>query len=42
MNLTTVDASRFDIANIAAALPETATTLLVDHYLTTRELHQGR
>jgi hypothetical protein len=33
MNLTNIDAGRFDIAKIAAALPETATTLLVDHYL---------
>jgi hypothetical protein len=37
MNQTTIDALRFDIAKIAATLPETATTLLVDHYLTNRE-----
>src|SRR5258707_3814633 len=42
MDLTTIDAGRFDIAKIAAALPETATTLLVDHYLTNREAASAR
>ncbi len=37
MNQTTIDSGRFDVAKIAATLPETATTLLVDHYLTNRE-----
>src|SRR5260370_8422503 len=42
MDLTTIDAGRFEIAKIAAALPETATTLLVDHYLTNREAASAR
>jgi mannose-6-phosphate isomerase-like protein (cupin superfamily) len=33
---------RFDIGAIAAALPETATTLLVDKYLTDREQASSR
>ena len=32
----------FDIAEIAASLPEHATTLLVDHYLTDRPLASAR
>jgi len=32
----------FDIAEIAAALPETATTLLVDRYLTNRDAASAR
>ena len=28
--------ARFDIGEIAASLPETATTLLIDHYMTNR------
>jgi mannose-6-phosphate isomerase-like protein (cupin superfamily) len=42
MYQTTADAGRFDIARIAATLPETATTLLVDHYLTNREAASAR
>jgi mannose-6-phosphate isomerase-like protein (cupin superfamily) len=42
MNQTTIDALRFDIAKIAASLPETATTLLVDRYLTNREAASAR
>jgi mannose-6-phosphate isomerase-like protein (cupin superfamily) len=42
MNQTTIDARRFDIAKIAASLPETATTLLVDRYLTNREEASAR
>jgi hypothetical protein len=42
MNETTIDALRFDVAKIAATLPETATTLLVDHYLTNREAASAR
>lgn len=34
--------ARFDVKAIAAALPETATTLLVDHYLTDREAASAR
>ena len=33
---------RFDISAIAASLPETATTLLVDKYLTDREQASAR
>jgi mannose-6-phosphate isomerase-like protein (cupin superfamily) len=33
---------RFDIAEIAASLPSTATTLLVDRYLTDREAASAR
>ena len=33
---------RFDIAAIAASLPPTAATLLVDHYLTDREVASAR
>ena len=32
----------FDVAKIAASLPETATTLLVDHYLTNRDPASAR
>ena len=32
----------FDVAKIAASLPETATTLLVDHYLTNRATASAR
>ena len=42
MNQTTIDALRFDIAKIAASSPETATTLLVDRYLTNREAASAR
>src|SRR5580700_11974285 len=42
MNQATPDAGRFDIAEIAAAFPETATTLLLDHYLTNREAASAR
>src|SRR5215216_1393476 len=34
--------ARFDVAAIAAALPETAQTLLVDTYLTDREAASAR
>ena len=34
--------ARFDVNAIAAALPDTATTLLVDHYLTDREAASAR
>ena len=34
--------ARFDVKAIAASLPETATTLLVDHYLTDREAASAR
>jgi mannose-6-phosphate isomerase-like protein (cupin superfamily) len=36
------DAGRFDIAEIAAALPESATTMLVDRYLTDRPSASAR
>jgi len=36
------DFARFDLRAIAAALPETADTLLVDHYLTNRESASAR
>ena len=42
MKQTTINAGRFDVAKIAATLPETATTLLVDHYLTNREAASAR
>jgi mannose-6-phosphate isomerase-like protein (cupin superfamily) len=42
MNQTTIDALRFDIAKITATFPETATTLLVDHYLINREAASAR
>jgi mannose-6-phosphate isomerase-like protein (cupin superfamily) len=42
MNQTTIDAGRFGVAKIAATLPETATTLFVDHYLTYREAASAR
>jgi mannose-6-phosphate isomerase-like protein (cupin superfamily) len=42
MNQTTIDAGRFDVAQIASTLPETTTTLLVDHYLTNREAASAR
>jgi hypothetical protein len=38
----TIDAGRFDVSKIAATLPETATTLLVDHYLTNQEAASAR
>ena len=34
--------ARFDVRAIAASLPETASTLLVDHYLTDREAASAR
>ena len=34
--------ARFDVKAIAASLPETASTLLVDHYLTDREAASAR
>ncbi len=42
MNQTTADTGRFNIAQIAAAFPETAATLLLDHYLTNREAASAR
>ena len=42
MNQTVNDAGRFNVAAIAAALPATAATLLVDHYLTNREAASAR
>jgi mannose-6-phosphate isomerase-like protein (cupin superfamily) len=36
------NSARFDVRAIAAGLPETATTLLVDHYLTDREAASAR
>ena len=42
MNETTADTGRFNIAQIAAAFPETATTLLLDHYLINREAASAR
>jgi len=42
MNQTTADTGRFNIAQIAAAFPETATTLLLDHYLINREAASAR
>jgi mannose-6-phosphate isomerase-like protein (cupin superfamily) len=36
------DSARFDVKAIAAGLPETATTLVVDHYLTDREAASAR
>ena len=42
MNETTADTGRFNIAQIAAAFPETASTLLLDHYLTNREAASAR
>src|SRR5260221_2830421 len=42
MDLTTIDAGRFDIATVEPSLPETATTLLVYHYLTNREAASAR
>ncbi|MEH3147812.1 MAG: cupin domain-containing protein [Methylobacterium frigidaeris] len=38
----TARSARFDLAAIAAALPETAATLLVDTYLTDREAASAR
>src|ERR1700756_4162205 len=38
----TVNNGCFDVAEIAASLPETATTLLVDCYLTNREAASAR
>lgn len=42
MNETLVNTGRFDVMKIAATLPEKATTLLVDHYLTNREAASAR
>jgi mannose-6-phosphate isomerase-like protein (cupin superfamily) len=42
MNQTIDDSGRFDVAKIAASLPKTANTLLVDHYLTDRESASAR
>ena len=42
MNQTMIDTGRFDVAKIAATLPETTATLLVDHYLTNREAASAR
>jgi mannose-6-phosphate isomerase-like protein (cupin superfamily) len=36
------NSARFDVKAIAAALPETASTLLVDHYMTDREAASAR
>ena len=36
------DSGVFNVAEIAATLPENATTLLVDHYLTNREAGSAR
>ena len=36
------NSARFDVLAIAASLPETASTLLVDHYLTDREAASAR
>jgi mannose-6-phosphate isomerase-like protein (cupin superfamily) len=41
-NDVTLTTGRFDIATIAASLPQTATTLLVDRYLTDREAASAR
>jgi mannose-6-phosphate isomerase-like protein (cupin superfamily) len=38
----TMNTGCFDVAEIAASLPETATTLLVDRYLTNREAASAR
>jgi mannose-6-phosphate isomerase-like protein (cupin superfamily) len=42
MNQTLVNTGRFDVMKIAATLPDKATTLLVDHYLTDREAASAR
>ena len=42
MNQSTEDSGRFDITKIAAAMPQTAGTLLVDHYLTDQESARAR
>jgi mannose-6-phosphate isomerase-like protein (cupin superfamily) len=42
MNQTNDNSGRFDVAKIAAAMPKTAKTLLVDHYLTDRESASAR
>ena len=42
MNQTVNATGRFNLAEIAASLPATATTLLVDHYLTHREAGSAR
>ena len=42
MNQTVNATGRFNIAEIAASLPATATTLLVDHYLTHSEAGSAR
>jgi mannose-6-phosphate isomerase-like protein (cupin superfamily) len=42
MNQITADTGRFNIAKIAAMMPETATTVIVDHYMTNREAASAR
>jgi hypothetical protein len=42
MNQTPPDTGRFDIARIAATMPETADTVIVDHYITNREAGSAR
>jgi mannose-6-phosphate isomerase-like protein (cupin superfamily) len=37
-----LQSARFDVAAVAASLPETAKTLLVDHYLTDTEFASSR
>ena len=37
-----LQSARFDVAAVAASLPETAQTLLVDHYLTDTEFASAR
>src|SRR6201993_3753372 len=41
-NRTKIKTGCFDVAKIAASLPETAKTLLVDHYLTNRDTASAR
>jgi quercetin dioxygenase-like cupin family protein len=42
MTQATIDAGRFDGAEIAVTLPKTATTMLANHYLTNRETASAR
>jgi mannose-6-phosphate isomerase-like protein (cupin superfamily) len=42
MSQSPAESGRFDIAKIAASLPATAETLLVDHYITNREAGSAR
>jgi mannose-6-phosphate isomerase-like protein (cupin superfamily) len=42
MNQTPADTGRFDIAKIAARFPETAATVIMDHYMTNREAGSAR